>query len=216
MAEPVLLNEQIHSMQLRMKQLATTITDSENFEAHVELLRALRDLLKSMNEHCDNEIKQAHLLHKSLIGKKQDICQPVLELELVVRARMSDFHRHRRSEEKLQLEKSTVEITKARDRAITTRSDEAKKAGLREESRLIEAERTVPVIAIAKNALKLPKGVSERKTVHFTIVDANQIPRNLLQPNMKAIRKMVESLGNDADIPGVKVWCDIDLTVRQS
>lgn len=214
MTEQRFLNQQIETLQGQIEKAGTSITDDANFAVHVELERSAADLLKVIDEHYDAEINQAHRLHKALLAKKRTISEPVLEFKKAVRVRMIDFHRHRRFEQRLQLEKATVEITTARDREITSRSDLAKEAGLIEESRLINLERSVPVIP-SQNKLQLPKGVSERKTVHFTVVDTNAIPRKFLQPNIKAIRKIVEALGTAADIPGVKIWTELDLTVRK-
>lgn len=87
-------------------------------------------------------------------------------------------------------------------RASATESKAAEKAGqLEQRAAAVVApiiEREVPKVA----------GLKTREVYKFEIVDASKLPREYLIPDESRIRKVVNALKADANIPGVRVYAD--------
>lgn len=56
--------------------------------------------------------------------------------------------------------------------------------------------------------VKVPEvpGVGFAEVTDFEVEDVSSLPEELIQPDNKAIRNMIRALGEEADIPGVRVF----------
>lgn len=123
-------------------------------------------------------------------------------------------------------EKREKEEAKARELEAKGRAAEAEAkrqaAAEAEAQRLREAEATraaaesipaAPVVHIEQPKLA---GVSSRQVWKFEIADADQIPRQYLVPDEKAIGAVVRALGERANIPGVRVYAETIISSRSA
>lgn len=88
-------------------------------------------------------------------------------------------------------------------RAIATESVAAEKAAVLEQR---AAATVAPVIQ--REAPKVA-GLKMREVFKFEIVDASKLPREYLIPDEQRIRKVVGALKSDTNIPGVRVYADM-------
>ncbi len=59
------------------------------------------------------------------------------------------------------------------------------------------------------------QGIHARDNWKFEITDETLLPRTYLQPDLQKIRKVVQALKSDAEIPGVHVYNDPSVVARQ-
>ena len=122
--------------------------------------------------------------------------------------------------------KRAAEEAKARKLEEEGRAAEAeakrKAAAEREEARLREAEakrdaaEQVPVAPVVHTEQPQVKGVSTRQTWKFEITDPDQLPREYLVANDKAIGSVVRALKDKTNIPGVRVYCEDSIAARSA
>ena len=132
----------------------------------------------------------------------------------------------RKARERLEREAAKAEEAKARKLEEEGRAAEAeakrKAAAEREEARLREAEakrnaaEQVPVAPVVHTEQPQVKGVSTRQTWKFEITDPDQLPREYLVANDKAIGGVVRALKDKTNIPGVRVYCEDSIAARSA
>lgn len=101
--------------------------------------------------------------------------------------------------------KAAAEAAKLAAQAVKV---EEKSADKIETLQLREAMVVAPVVE--REAPKVA-GVSTREVWRFEVLDAAQVPRQYLAVDEAKIRKVVQALKADAQIPGVRVWSERQL-----
>ncbi len=114
-------------------------------------------------------------------------------------------------------DKAAAERRAAEEAAAAGRAEEAAKLAARaaateaKAAEKVEAaeERAATVVApvISREPPKVA-GLATREVVRFEIVDASLLPREYVVPDEARIRKVVNALKTDANIPGVRVWTE--------
>ncbi|HLF13209.1 MAG TPA: hypothetical protein VJA26_18570 [Gammaproteobacteria bacterium] len=122
-----------------------------------------------------------------------------------------------RETERKAREKAAAERRAAEEAAAAGRAEEAARLAERAAAtenkaaeKAIELEQRAAAIVAPVIQREAPKvaGLSMRETPKFEIVDASKLPREYLVADESRIRKVVNALKMDANIPGVRVWMD--------
>lgn len=123
--------------------------------------------------------------------------------------------------EKREREEEKARALEAKGRAAEAEAkrkaaEEAEAARLREAEAKRAAAASMPTAPVVHFEQPKVAGVSSRQVWKFEIVDPELLPRKFLVPDEKAIGDVVRSLGDKADIPGVRVYADTIISSRSA
>ena len=198
------------------------IQDDYQLQSANVFLLNIRTITKEISDTFDPLIKEAHDHHKSILAEKQKFMQMYAEPEAMVRRAVADYlaekERQRReaqavrdrieSERIRQQQKAQAEALKAADRGDEGKALDILAKSVIKDQGLMEAKPMVP----SKPATE---GISARVIWKYEITNPDLLPREFLMPNTAAISKMVSFLKGDCKIPGVRVFSENILAVRQ-
>lgn len=189
--------------------------------ANIFLLN-IRTITKEIMDSYGPLIDEAHQHHKNILAEERKYLDLYSGPEKMVRKAVADYlaekerlrreaqaERDRLEAERIkQQQKAQAEATKAVDRG-----DEAKALNILAKSSikdqvLMEAKPMVP-------SRPATEGISSRVIWKYEITNPDLLPREFLMPNMSAIGKQVSFLKGDCKIPGVRVFSENILAVRQ-
>lgn len=108
--------------------------------------------------------------------------------------------------------KADEEAERERKR-LAKRAERARDSGKATKAEMLEDEAqavAAPVVA----APTKPAGIGTREIVRFEIMDSAKVPREYLTVDEKKIRKVVQALKTEAEIPGVRVWMETTVAGR--
>lgn len=123
--------------------------------------------------------------------------------------------------EKREREEAKARELEAKGRAAEAEAkrkaaEEAEAARLREAEAKRAAAASMPTAPVVHFEQPKVAGVSSRQVWKFEIVDPELLPRKFLVPDEKAIGGVVRSLGDKADIPGVRVYPETVISSRSA
>lgn len=184
---------------------ALDVVDGESYQRAGEFLVAVKELRGQIHAHHEPVIRAAWDAHKAAMAAKKRLDAPLEEAERIVKGAISKWHQ---AEERKRREAEAALRAEAAKLEEESRLQEALKleeAGQKEEAkRVIEAPAFVPAISIESAAPKV-QGVTTRKRFGFRIVDELAVPRAYCMVDERKVRKVVEAMGHEANIPGVQV-----------
>ena len=91
----------------------------------------------------------------------------------------------------------------------------AMRAAMAEAQKAETATEMVAALAVV-DEVKAPvvKGLSSRTVYKFDLLDAEKLPREYLVPDLKKIGAVVRTLGEGANIPGVRIYSETQISSR--
>jgi len=151
-------------------------------------------------------VKTAHAAWKAAVAHRDGFLKPLADLETTIKQKVIAYDREQerlRQEEQRRLQSIADEqARKERDRLL--KQAERLKTEEKKEERLAMAEAVVaPVIEIPKAAAV--SGVSTRKTWDVEIVNVNDIPREYMVADIKAITAFVRATKGKNQVAGCKI-----------
>lgn len=184
------------------------------------LFLIIRGLRKKIDETFTPIIEKAHAAHKEAIAQKKKVEEPLVTAESWLNAQMTAYKleqdRIRREEEERLRQIAIREEMERRKAEEARRIEEAallEQAGAKDEAEQVMAEiiqETAAPVIIETPVSTIPKiemkGMAMVTYWHFRIKNEALIPRNLMMPNEKAIRKLVDALQDKANIPGIEIY----------
>lgn len=219
-----------------------TIDNPQAAQDAGQLLRIVKGLKDEVTETFDPIVEQTHKAWKSALGARAKHMEPICAADVELRNKMAKYQHKLDADRQAEIRRKQEEAEavererRERERAAQMEQIEAqrkaaaaaKKAG--DEQRAAEMrEQANKQAAAAREAAAAPiivapvvapppvakvEGVSVRMVPDFRIVDASKIPSKFMLPNEKAIRAVVNALGEQAAIPGVEVFLKPITTVR--
>lgn len=168
-------------------------------------LKDCKERLIKINETFDPIVEKAHAAHKEALAQKKKHSDPVEQAKKIIGAKVAAYESE---QQKIRLEKERVAREEARKAQEEQRLAEAallQDAGMSEEAEAVLVTERPLEIQKVEEAPKI-EGLSFRENWCFEIVDVNQIPREYLIVNEKAIGAVVRSLKENAKIAGVRVF----------
>lgn len=131
-------------------------------------------------------------------------------------AKAEQAAREKREKEEVKARALEAQGRAAEAEAKRKAAEEAEALRMREADAKRAAAASMPAAPVVHFEQPKVAGVSSRKAWKFEIVDAEQLPREFLMPNEKAIGGVVRSLGGKANIPGVRVYDETVISSRSA
>lgn len=203
-------------MDVEAQARAVKITDAASYVAAGELWKAIKALRKKVDETFGPIISAAFRAHKAAVAKRNEMDNPLMAAEKIVKSAMSiwDYEQERlRKEEQARLaEIARKEEEERRLLEAIAAEEEAKAMGATKEEAAQEAAAImeepvyVPPPVVPKAVPKLQGGPVYRETWTFEVVNAAIIPREYLTPDMTKIGGVVRAMKGATNIPGIRAF----------
>lgn len=193
-----------------------SIFNQEEFEAANKLTLQIRKMIDQVKDYFRPEKEKSYDLWKSLVQKEKDVLLPLQEAEEITDNRIKEYVlEQNRIAEKRQTE-ADQEAQKAEEAAKAKLEKEAQKLeskGKTEEAqeKRMEAERVFQPRPVVQSGFKTTQGLGTSKKWTFAIYDESLIPVEFLMPDEKKIRGYVNTMKENAKIPGVRIFEDVTL-----
>lgn len=196
------------------KAKAHAVVDQESYDIATNTLKGLKAMMKEIEATFDPIAKKAHDAWKEVLAQKKRHIEPLETADKILRRKAADWFaeqdRIRREAERQALEEAR---RKAEEEQIA-RAQFLQDAGALElAEKVIEQPVKVGPVKVAAPAPD-KNGVGFREVWTFEIVDASLLPREFLIPDEVAIRKRVQAMKGETNIPGVKVSVRKEAIVR--
>lgn len=194
------------------------VVDGRTYDLAWEAIRGWTSCDREIVQFFELDKQRAHELHKSLCQKERQLREPGQQEIARLKA---DRARWRQEQERKQREEQARMAKEERKRQEALALEEAallEKQGQGDlAAAVIEQAATAPPPVIA-TPLETPKneGSSVAKKWRFRIVDADKVPAQFKIVDERKVRRVVDALGDKANIPGVEVYADEIERVRLS
>lgn len=221
----VLPEEHIRSLVVSYEMQATEleIVDQASFDDAGQLLQKIKAEQKVIDEACGPRIKQAHALHKSLVGDKNALIDELIgESETLVKGKINDYVAEQERLAREEQRRLAIEAAQKRKAA----EEEARKLEAEGEAEIADMVRqdaemdAAPAPTIAK-----PKaaGVSVRSIWRAEVTDFKAflngvmdgtVPIELVQVNDQELQRMARAQKGAMKLKGTRVWEEKSTAVR--
>jgi len=198
-----------------------TIEDNTQRSNAVELGKKLNGLKKDLDNERLNQTRPI----EAAADEIRDYYKPITgTCETMVKTLKDAILKFDQEERRKADEAARIARLKAEEEARKERERLAKLAEKQIDSGKVEkAEETIakmenvaPVVTpIIMPQIQKQKGESTRKNWKFEIIDEKQIPREYLLVDETKIRKVVQALKGDTNIPGVRVYSEKSMSFRR-
>lgn len=220
MSTAVVTDPQLQTEALSTVQRATglTVTNLETRALAADLGRGIAGLYKRAEEWFSPMKSAAARAHKEICTKENEVLTPLKEAKQYLSAQIGTFdqeqEKERKSEERrLQEEARLQAIAESAQRSQDIAIADAIELEAQGDTKGADAvlanpvpqEVYVPPVVIPR-AVPKAAGVSSVQNWTFRITNADQIPREYMIPDEKAIRGVVKSMKNKTNIPGIEVY----------
>ena len=192
------------------------ITTNDDYLCVGEIWKTGKELLKELDNHYDDLIKDAHLLHKKAVAKKAIFYVPTEAGVKAAKKLLSDYDEAQERLRKAEEERLAAIVRKQAEEdvllAAIAAEEEAKRNGATQEeaaqesAAIINEPVYVPPVVVQKAVPKMAGGPIYRTITKFEVVNADLIPRKYMIPDMAKIGGVARALKGHANIPGVKVY----------
>jgi hypothetical protein len=216
MPEPDTKEIEKHSQVIVTTANEFVIATAEDYRIAAKALKTIKHWRNMVAETFDDLIHTQHLAHKKSVAAKKKHDGPLAAADRTYRNKMSYW---KSEQERLEREQAAAARKEALRQAEEERLAEAAKAeaaGQPEHAEALLEAPVVPAPVVIAKTTPTVEGISTRKIYEFDIVDESKLPRLYLMPNMPTIRKQVNALGVDANIPGVEVREKQSIAVRSA
>ena len=180
-------------------------------------------LLKEIDDHHDPIIKAAHEVHKTALGQKKKLTDPLNKAILIVKTKIAAYLSEQRRIQREQEEKRRrmeEERKKLEDEAIR-KAQEAEQLGNNNEAEKIledaaKEEQSFEPMPIVQEKPEV-KGIHLRQNWKFRVTNLALLCRerpDLIIADTVKIGKLVRITKDQTNIPGIEAYCEDNLTVR--
>lgn len=170
---------------------------------------------KAVEEWFRPLVEAAYNAHRALTARRAMVLEEFEAPEKIARDKLAEWKATVDAERKAteaaareQARRDAEAIQQARADAAAARGDDE------QASRILAAPPPVAVPVVAVKPAGKINGVGFVEAWRFEIVDADALPREYMQPNEVAIRKVVSALKGMTRIPGVRVWPESQARIR--
>lgn len=206
------LETQVASLPSTAKSLAR-ITTNEEYVRAGEILLAIKDLRKQIDEVHDPAIAAAHTAHKKAIEAKKKVSDPLdaaeRHLKPLIATYLTEQERKRRAEE-LRLKE---EARKQEEETRLAEAEAAERDGHHEiASAIIDLPPTPPTVVLPPTTPKV-QGISSREYWHAEVTDLRElcqavvdgkVPMQAIQANETFLNNQARVMKDTLNYPGVR------------
>jgi hypothetical protein len=197
------------------KAKAITIMDQESYDKGAALLVSIATLERQIIDHHKEPKEKAFQTHRSICAAEKRLLDPLTEAKGIIKRGLGVWVQEQ-EQIRLEAQRKADELArKIEEEARLALAVEAEKAGATEETKAEILATPIPIVRpIIQPTFQKATGVSSKKKWAWRIVDANQIPRQYLQVDEVKINGVVRAMGAAANIPGIQVFEDTQISVR--
>lgn len=168
--------------------------------------KRIRGLFKEQKQKTDEA-------HKAICKQEKNLLTIPNEAEGIIKPKISKYMKERDDRLAAEAREREAAERKRIEDAQIAEAAHAEKQGEPEKAEVL-ASRPIVVAPSIPEPVKKVAGISRRKSWKYRIADKNLIPRKYWVLDEKKIRAQVNSLGMDAEIPGVEVYPDTGIAAR--
>ena len=209
-----------HVLSLPVRATEIQVNNQATLTIANEFLLGIKALEKEINATFDPIIDATNKAHKESLAHKKKFSDPIKAARLVIDPKISAYLEHqeglrREAEEKarrIEWERQQVE----RQAALKAFEAEAK-GNAKEAKEIIEESLTRNQIASPPPIIpEKPKteGISMRDDWDFEVIDSTVIPREYLIPDEHLIRRVVKSMKDKTNIPGIRAYAKKTISAK--
>lgn len=195
---------------------AYVIKSEDHYIASWPIIERHDVAIKKIGEMFDPFVAGLHALHKMAIGLRDQFLQPVVDSKNALLKQRKEWREAKERENKRLADAAAEALRKTQAKQLVSDAKKLEKTGDTEAATVLREQAAtlpVPVIPVAPPAPK-QEGSVITKRWKFTIDNPDLVPREYCVPDPKTIRKVVDGLGDKANIPGVTVTQDTSESSR--
>jgi len=159
-------------------------------------------------------IQAAHAAHKHMVRIREDLLAPLRDMEQTLKQRLTEWHDAERRRAAAESARIAEELRRQMEETALREAASLESAGLRqeaEEALNLAVSAPPPAVPVRPVAVK---GTTFRKQWTWELVDADRVPREYLCLDVSKINAVVKALGDQAEIPGIRVYARDIVAVR--
>jgi hypothetical protein len=188
-----------------------SVEDQHSYEEAAEFLKSVKALAGEITDTFGPIKDKAHQAHKEACAQEKKFLDPLNQIEARVKQKMTTYYlaeEKKRREEQLRLE---AEAKKKQEEEALRNAEHLEAQGHGEEAAAViqDAIDTVPVVNPTTEQPSAA-GVSVRKVFKYRIIKEDDIKREYMMPNDRAISGLVKNMGKRAEamVGGIQVYED--------
>lgn len=190
------------------------VTDQESYDTATNALKGLKAMIAEIKDTFGPIIKKAHDAHKEALAQQAKYLRPLEDADKILRRKSADWFAEQDRLRRAAEEAARKEAQRKAEEEALARASFLDEAGLKDEAERVLGQPVVPKAAPVTVTAPDRNGVVMRDVWCFEITDVTKLPREYMQPDEAAIRKQVQAMKGQANIPGVRVRCEKRAAVR--
>jgi hypothetical protein len=186
------------------------IKDEDGFVASWALIQRHDEVIARIGVMFDPFVEGLHKLHKMAIGLRNQFLLPVSESKDKLFNERRKYRTEQEAKARKEAEEQAEILRKAQAKELEKEARKLEKTGdfaaaqvVREEAKTMPA----PVVPVAA-AVPKQEGAILKKTWKFAVENPAIVPHEYFTLDEGKIRRVVNALGAQANIPGVRVWLE--------
>lgn len=204
---------------------ALVIANQEDFEEASVFLRDVKALRAEIANTFDDAIKSAHDAHKSVIAAKKRHDDPLVRVEIAVKALMGKYVEAQAAERRAEAARLEAEAIRAEQDRRLEEAAVWEASGDSETAARVLDEPGPVIVALPTVEAPRAAGVSTQEKWTADVVDlmalvraiaAGAAPVSLVAPDQSVLNKMAAALKGELRFPGVKVVRSTIVSARRS
>ena len=194
---------------------AVVVVDAESYTRAGEIWKALRDMMKKMDETFDSIIKKAHEAHREAIAKKAEHYKPLEDAQRLLKKVMGDYDlEQERIRQAEQARLAEIARKEEEDRRLEEALLAEEFGDAEEAAAILEEPVHVAPVVVPKATPKV-QGLSYREIWAAEVVNIRELCRAVadgrastecIQANMPTLNRMATALKSTMNVPGVRAY----------
>lgn len=190
-----------------------SITDADSYKDAAGTLGRVKSALKQIEEQRTSITQPINESLRRINAQAKDASAPWLEVERKIKRAIVAYDEEQDRIRREAQRRADEEARKERER-LEKQAAKAAAAGKDEKAADLELRAATVVAPVVAAETPKVEGVSRRLVVKFDITDPAAVPRNYCTPDEKKIRKIVDAMNGDIEIPGVRIWKESVIAAR--
>lgn len=188
------------------------IRDEDDFIASWSLIERHDQAIAKIGEWFDPFVKGLHEMHKMAIALRDQFLKPVVASKDRLLGERKNYRIEQERKARIAADRKAEELRKLQAKELTQEAKKLERAGdvetatvLREQAKTMPAPAVPVAAAVTKQA-----GSVLKASWKFAVENEAIVPHEYFTLDESKIRRVVNALGDKANIPGVTVWQETD------
>jgi hypothetical protein len=195
---------------------AIVIVDQLTYDIAAELIRSIAGLEHQIIDHHKPVKEAAWAAHKAAVAAEKRLLDPLTIAKGIIKSAIGKWEQ---DQARIRAEAQRIADETARkieEEARVNLAIQAEQMGATEATTAEIMAKPLPMAApVVPPAFNRAAGVSARKVWKWKLANESLVPRFFMSIDESKINKVVASLGPNANIPGIEVFEQTNITVRR-